>query len=378
MKIIISPDSFKGSLGAADVAEAIKVGILQADPTAECICIPIADGGEGTLEALVMPSEMVCAQVHDPMGEAISAAYGMCRGRAVIEMARAAGLTLIPEDQRDPMRASTCGVGEQILHAMDAGCRRFLLTVGGSGTNDSGSGLFCALGGKLYDREGNILPGGGESLCRVCKIDASALDPRLSECEFLIATDVQNPLTGALGATAVYGPQKGVTEEIQPILEAGMVRFGELLAQASGKNVAKVPGCGAGGGIAAPLLAFCRAEICSGIEAVLSSSGFDEALEGADLVITGEGRIDAQSAYGKAIGGVASHAKQKNIPVLAVGGCLGKEHEKVYQFGITQVATLEPYIPSTIPQEEKTAYSIANAKALLAAFGRDVSTYITK
>lgn len=372
MKIILSPDSFKGSLSARGVAEALERGIHKVIPDAECLIVPIADGGEGTLETLVEETEFHYATVRSTNGAPVLAAYGVKGKTAVIEMARAAGLTLVEPDKRDPLTASTFGVGELILHAMNEGCDHVLLTVGGSGTNDGGSGMFCALGGKLLDADGHEIPGCGGALSKIARVDASGLDPRLQNCRFTVASDVTNPLVGELGATRVYGPQKGVTPDIIDAVEAGMKNYARAIAAASGKNVAEIPGCGAGGGLITPLLAFCNVTVRSGIESVLEAADFDDLLMGADAVITGEGRVDAQSCYGKAISGVAAHAKAKSVPVYVASGGLGDGWEELLSHGIRQVFALMAEAEQ-IPKEERVAYCMQNADALLAVVGEKIA-----
>ena len=281
IKIVIAPDSFKGSISAADAANAIACGLragIGQNAELELVLLPIADGGEGTLDALVPPTDRIALRVMGTGGSTVTAEYGHIGGTAVIEMARAAGLTLVEEDKRSAMTATTKGVGEMILHALDQGYRDFLLTVGGSGTNDGGCGMISALGVTFYDESGRaFLPTGG-TLHRIAKIDTSALDKRLADCRFTIATDVKNPLLGAEGATFVYARQKGATEAELAAMESGMAHYASLLEACCGRPVATVPGCGAGGGISAPLLGLLQAELRSGIDAVLDAVAFDSRL----------------------------------------------------------------------------------------------------
>ncbi len=321
--ILVCPDSFKGSISAPDAASAIARGLVAARPEITPILLPVADGGEGTLDALCPPDARVSVAVHDPFGRPITAELGMLGGEtAVVEMAQAAGLTLIAEEERDPLRASTGGVGEMIAAALDRGCRRLLITVGGSGTNDGGCGMMAALGLRLLDAEGREVPPSGGALGQIAALDASGLDPRLADCAITVATDVTNPLCGDRGATAVYGPQKGADAEKLAILEAGMRRFGGLVDAAVGRAVSETPGCGAGGGLPLGLLAFTPARLCSGIDAVLDTLDFDARLPGALAVIGGEGRTDGQSACGKAIAGIARRAQKWEVPVWVLSGSL--------------------------------------------------------
>lgn len=322
--ILICPDSFKGSISAPDAAAALARGITAARPEVTPVLLPVADGGEGTLDAMCPPDARVNVAVHDSFGRPITAQLGLLGDdTAVVEMAQAAGLTLIAEAERDPLRASTAGVGEMIHAALDRGCRRLLITVGGSGTNDGGCGMMAALGLRLLDSEGREVPPSGGALGKIAAIDASGLDPRLAACAITVATDVTNPLCGDRGATAVYGPQKGADADKLAILEAGMRKFGGLVDAAAGRAVSEIPGCGAGGGLPLGLLAFTPARLCSGIDAVLDTLDFDTKLNGAVAVIGGEGRTDGQSACGKAIAGIARRAQKKDVPVYVLSGSLG-------------------------------------------------------
>lgn len=372
MKIILSPDSFKGSLSARGVGLALEKGIRRVIPDAECLILPIADGGEGTLETLVEESDLRYATVRSTGGAPVNAAYGVKGKTAVIEMARAAGLTLVDPDKLDPLGASTYGVGELILRALDEGCDHILLTVGGSGTNDGGSGMLCALGGRLFDADGGEIFGCGGALSKVARVDVSGLDPRLQNCRFTVASDVTNPLVGELGATRVYGPQKGVTPDMIDALESGMRSYARAVEAAARKAVAEIPGCGAGGGLITPLLAFCNVTVRSGIESVLEAADFDGQLIGADAVITGEGRVDAQSCYGKAISGVASHAAAKNVPVYVASGGLGEGWEELLRHGIKEVLALMAEAEQ-IPKAERVAYCMQNAEELLIIVGEKIA-----
>lgn len=373
MKFILSPDSMKGSISSADAAAALARGIRSVQPDAVCVCVPIADGGEGTLDALTLPAERVTVTVHGTDGRLVQAQYGVRGGLAVIEMARAAGLTLVPESERDVMKASTYGVGELMLDAARRGCRDILLTVGGSGTNDGGTGLFRALGGEIYDADGFLLPGGGASLEAAVSCSDAHLDPLIRLCRITAASDVTNPLLGETGATAVYGPQKGVTSALMPRLEAGMANWANILKAACGRDISSVPGSGAGGGVLCPLLAFCGASIRSGIDAVLDYAGFDALLRDADLCVTGEGRVDRQSCYGKAVGGVAARCRAQGVPVEAVAGCVGDGWEDVSRMGIRRVRTLAERVPASVPACERTAWSMSNAAELVEELGRDIA-----
>ena len=357
-KYVVCPDSFKGSVSADVAAEAIKKGILAYDTSAEVIKAPIADGGEGTLDALVPAKDRIKITVRSTDGTPIAAEYGHTGDVAIIEMARAAGLCLVDESHRDPERLSTYGVGQLVADALDRGYRRIMITVGGSGTNDGGSGLIEALGARFLDKNGNALSACGGALSQIDRIDASSIDERLKDTEFIFACDVDNPLVGERGATYVYGPQKGADREMLARLEAGLINYANKLLDSSGRDVRGIAGAGAGGGLPASLLAFGNARIESGIESVLSAIGFEDLLEECSLVITGEGKIDRQSAYGKAISGIASKTRKKGIPLLVLVGLKGEGADELLSLGITKISATADISPSV-------EYSMAHADTLL-------------
>ena len=326
--IVIAPDSFKGSVSAKDAAEAIARGIVSVLPDAGVRCFPVADGGEGTLEAITAPSDRYRLTVTGPEWKKVGAEWGSSGDCAVVEMAKAAGITYTGEDRR-AATATTFGVGELIRDALAHGFRKIMLTAGGSATNDGGCGMFSALGAVFRDREGNRFVPTGGTLGKVASVDLSGLDPALSECEITVAADITNPLLGKDGATYVYGPQKGATAEELAAMEAGMTVYARLLEKTCGRDVASVPGCGAAGGLPAPLIAFCGAKIMRGIDTVLGMTGFRAALEGASAVITGEGKIDRQSLYGKAVEGVARAASEAGVPVDVIAGTVGRDREEL-------------------------------------------------
>lgn len=358
IKILIAPDSFKGSISAEAAAAAIARGLSRRYADAELLSVPIADGGEGTLDALVPPANRYTVRVTGTGGAPVLASYGHIGDTAVIEMAGAAGLTLVEEAHRRVADATTYGVGELIKDALDRGFRDFLLTVGGSGTNDGGCGMLTALGARFCKADGTaFLPTGG-TLKEIAAIDTATLDLRLRACRFTLATDVKNPLLGPNGATYVYAKQKGCTDAELPALEAGMARYADVLRQACGKDVAVIPGCGAGGGISAPLLGFFDAELRSGIDAVLDAVQFDRLLAGADAVITGEGKIDRQSLFGKAISGVCNAAGRAGVPVYAMVGCIGDDKQTLLDMGLRDILAIGDIAPSP-------AYSMTHADELL-------------
>lgn len=323
MKLILAPDSFKGSLSSAEAAAAMARGIVRVMPNAELITIPMADGGEGTVSAIlsVAHGKERTVKVRGPMGEWTNAVYGILDdGSAILEMAQASGITLIPPNERNPMEASTFGTGELIRAALSHGCKKIGIGIGGSATNDGGMGMAEALGVRFYDTEGHILSGKGSSLDKIDKIDLSGLDARIQETEFTVMCDVRNPLCGPDGASAVFGPQKGASQEQIRILDAGLRNYAAKLEACTGVTVKNLPGAGAAGGLGAGLMVFCKAKLLAGCDAILDFCGFDRLLEDADLVITGEGRIDKSTGFGKVPHSVALRAAKQGVPVVAIGG----------------------------------------------------------
>jgi glycerate kinase len=341
MRIIVAPDSYKGSVSAVAVAQAMERGILRVFPEAEVCKVPIADGGEGTVEALVAATggKIFQAPVSDPLGQPISAHWGVLGdGRtAVIEMAAASGLPLVHRSRRDPRITCTHGTGQLIRAALDAGLRRIIIGIGGSATNDGGVGMARALGARFMDAEGSPLAEGGAALASLHHIDLSGLDPRLLETEITVACDVDNPLCGARGASAVFGPQKGASLDAVSELDAALGHFAALASTVTGRQVATLPGAGAAGGLGAGLMFFTQARLKPGVEIVLDAVGFAGLVEGASFVLTGEGRTDFQTAFGKAPVGVAKLAKQYAVPVFCLSGGLGEGADDVLAHGIDAV-----------------------------------------
>ncbi|MFD1414069.1 glycerate kinase family protein [Oceanobacillus jeddahense] len=338
-KIIIAPDSFKESMTAKQAAEAIARGfstVFQEEVNPEII--PMADGGEGTTQSLAdaLQGTIYYKTVTNSNGEPVQAAYAISgdNSTAIIEAAEASGLELIPPHQRNPLLATTYGTGELIQAALEHGITKIILGIGGSATNDGGAGMLEALGVQFYHRNGERLDQGGGHLIDLDHIDISNLDPRLENVEIVVACDVDNPLLGANGASAVYGPQKGATEDMVNQLDKALRNYHNVQERTTSKSVKDIPGSGAAGGLGAGLLAFLDAKLEPGVEIVLKETNFYERASGADLVITGEGKIDGQTIYGKTPVGVAKAAKQSNIPVIAVCGTLGQNYEKVYEHGI--------------------------------------------
>ena len=346
MKIVIAPDSFKGSLTALQVAEAIEVGLRRVFPDAAIEKVPMADGGEGTVQSLVdaTSGQILTAQVLDPLGNSINAQYGVLGDgvTAVIEMAAASGLTLVPLDKRDPRVTTTYGTGELIRAALAHGCRKLIIGIGGSATNDGGAGMAQALGAKLLTASGEQIKPGGGSLATLNSIDLSELDSRIAETETVVACDVNNPLTGKQGASHVYGPQKGATHEMIEVLDANLAHFDKTVQRDLSKSVGNVPGAGAAGGLGAGLMAFLDASLKSGIEIVTEATQLSKRFAGADLVITGEGQINFQTVFGKTPVGVAQVAKTHNIPVIAIAGSIADDSNGVYDAGIDAMIDIVP------------------------------------
>lgn len=338
MKIIIAVDSFKGSCTAREAAEYISRGIRRVYPEAELIPLPIADGGEGTVGAIAAATggRLISVDVSDPLGRPIRAQYAVLpSGEAVIETAAASGLTLVAANERDALRATTYGTGQLIRHALEHGARRLIIGLGGSATTDGGMGIGRALGIRFLDERGEELGEGGGELMRLARIDADALMPEARESEFILACDVKNPLHGAQGAAYVYAPQKGASPDEAAYLDRALENYGKILKEQLSRDIAMQEGAGAAGGLGCIFMAFMNAAIRPGIELVLDTIDFEEKLRGASLVITGEGRIDAQSAFGKVPCGVARRAKSAaGIPVIAIGGATSRGAEALYDCGV--------------------------------------------
>jgi glycerate kinase len=346
LRVVVAPDSFKGSLSAVEAAAAMARGVRAVFPSAEVVEVPIADGGEGTAAALVRATGGALREqtVAGPLGDPVRASWGLLGdGRtAVIELASGSGLLLVPAERRDPARASSQGTGELIRAALDAGVRRLVVAIGGSATNDGGTGALQALGARFLDAADQPLSPGGAALARLARIDLASLDARLAECELSVACDVDNPLTGPLGASAIFGPQKGATPAVVELLDLALERFATVARQATGRDVAGARGAGAAGGMGAGLLFFTPARLRRGVELVLEVVRFADQLQGADLVITGEGQTDAQTSMGKAPIGVAAAAKCAGVPVVCLSGGLGPGADAVLSQGIDALASASP------------------------------------
>ena len=353
MNIIVAPDSFKGSLTALQAADAIVQGIRDVAPEAEIVSIPLADGGEGTVESLVLATRgrFLTKKVAGPLGDPVEATFGVLGDdvTGVVEMAAAAGLGLIPREQRNPLLTTTYGVGELILAALSAGCTRLIVGLGGSATNDGGAGMAQALGARLVAAGGGELPRGGTALAHLDRIDLSGVDPRVGQVVISAASDVTNPLCGPKGAAAIYGPQKGATPEMVAQLDQALAHFAQVIERDLGVDVREMSGAGAAGGLGAGMIAFCGAQIRSGASLVLEILRFEDYLEAADLVMTGEGKIDRQIEFGKAISGVALLAEKHGVPLIAFTGSLEEEPEELARRGVQAVV---PIIPGPMPEQE--------------------------
>ncbi|GAA0323034.1 glycerate kinase [Oceanobacillus oncorhynchi subsp. oncorhynchi] len=362
MKIIVAPDSFKGSLSAVEAANAIDKGIKKAFPHAETVLIPVADGGEGTLETLVAATkgEVKHVIVTDPLGNKVEAGYGVLGDKktCVIEMAAASGLTLLSEEELSPLEATTYGTGQLIKQALDDGFTSFVVGLGGSATNDGGAGMLQALGLRILDTEGNEIGYGGAALDKIASIETDSFDSRIKDCQFLIASDVENPLIGFNGASHIFGPQKGATPEIIEQLDKNLAHFADQVAEVTGIRLHDMPGAGAAGGIGGAFQAFFPCELERGIDVVLEYSNINQFLTGTDLVITGEGRVDGQTASGKTPLGVAQTAQRQGVPTIILAGSAGDDTAVLHDFGVVSIHSI---INKPMTLEE----SMRNASVLL-------------
>ncbi|MFQ6817512.1 MAG: glycerate kinase [Blautia sp.] len=361
MKFLLASDSYKGSLSTLQVAEQIKKGVMKVFPDAEFICVPVADGGEGTVDTMVsnLGGEYRTVEVTAPDGRRIKAQYGLLKNKkVVIEMAAASGLPIVPKENRNVMTATTYGTGEMIRAALSEDCDQIYIGIGGSATNDGGVGMAQALGYSFRDINGCEVGFGGGELKKIVTIDASNVDKRLKDKQIVVMSDVTNPLCGKTGASAIYGPQKGATPDQVKELDEGLKHFARLVKEQMGLDLLDMPGAGAAGGLGAGLVAFTGAKIKSGIETVLEVAGFKEKLDWADIVITGEGKIDSQSVLGKVISGISEMAKEKDVPVIAVSGAIDYGAEVIYEKG---VSTMEAAVCKTMLLDE----AVKNADILV-------------
>ena len=341
MKIVIAPDSYKESLSASEVAQAIEKGFREIFPDAQYVSVPVADGGEGTVEAMIAATQGTeqHVSVTGPLGEKVNACWGISGdgATAIIEMAAASGLALVPPAKRNPLVTTSCGTGELILDALDKGARNIIIGIGGSSTNDGGAGMVQALGAKLCDANGKEIGYGGGSLMALNSIDVSGLDPRLKECTIRVACDVTNPLIGETGASRIFGPQKGADEATIVELDRNLSHYADVIKKSLQIDVKNVPGSGAAGGMGAALMAFLGAELRSGIEIVTQALNLEEHIHDCTWVLTGEGRLDSQSIHGKVPVGVANVAKKYHKPVIGIAGSLTRDVGIVHQYGIDAV-----------------------------------------
>lgn len=373
--IVLAPDSFKESLTAAQVCVAMQAGLSVAYPRARFVQVPMADGGEGTVQSLVDATggTLHSAQVSGPLGDPVQAQYGVLGDgvTGVIEMSAASGLELVRPGQRDPTTSTSFGTGELVRTCLDRRLRRLVVGLGGSATNDAGAGMAQALGVRLLDVDGAPLACGGAALADLARVDTTGLDPRLADLEIEVACDVTNPLTGPNGASLVYGPQKGASPEQARQLDAALAIFADALRTQLGRDVADIPGAGAAGGLGAGLLAFTRARLASGIDIVVRQTRLADQVAGADLVITGEGRIDAQTRYGKTPFGVAQVARAAGVPVVAVAGCVGEgvdDLDDVFDAVLPvlgRVASLEESLAEAAENVERTCRNLGGLLRLV-------------
>lgn len=370
MKFVLAPDSFKESMTAKEAAEAMERGIKKAIPTAECIKVPMADGGEGTVQSLVdaTDGEIIEIEVTGPACNKVKAVYGILGDgkTAVIEMASASGIHLVKKEKRNPLYTTTYGTGELIKSALNRGVKNILIGIGGSATNDGGAGMLEALGAKFYDKYGDELAFGGAALEKLEKIDLSNFDARVKDVKIEVACDVNNPLTGENGASYIFGPQKGATPEMVKQLDKALKNYARVIREQLGCDVENVPGSGAAGGLGAGLMAFLNADLRKGVELVIKYTKLDEKVKGADYVFTGEGSVDSQTVFGKTPFGVSTVAKKYNIPTIAFAGRIGDGVEELYKHGINSiigilqgVTNLDEALKSGKENIEKTCENIA-------------------
>lgn len=338
MKVVVAVDSFKGSLSSMEAGYAVREGVFRAHRDAEVIVRPLADGGEGTTDALIegMGGERIYVTVTGPLGNPVNACYGYLKetNTAIIEIAAAAGIVLVQENEKNPLTATSYGAGEMIKDAIERGCRNFIIGLGGSATNDGGIGMLKALGYSFWDKNSHEAGQGAQALAKISEIRTDTVYSKLAECHFQVACDVTNPLCGENGATYIYGPQKGVTEEMKAPLDNDMSHFAKVTAKALGNDFSETPGAGAAGGLGFAFLSYLNATLTPGIELILNAISLEEALKSADIVVTGEGRLDYQTAMGKAPVGVAQLAKKYNAKVLAFAGGVTKDARACNDAGI--------------------------------------------
>jgi len=362
MKVLVAPDSYKGSLSSKQVCQAIEEGLLKAcEGTFEVVKVPIADGGEGTVDAFLsaLGGELIELTVTGPLGKPVHSFYGILPdGTAVIEMAAASGLSLVPTHQRNPLVTTTYGTGQLIINALDRGCSRFIVGIGGSATNDAGAGMLQALGIKFLDNAGKEVPWGGGNLDKVATIELKGMDPRLKNAQFIVACDVDNPLCGENGASAVYGPQKGATPDMVKLLDRNLSHFADVVANVLGEDHRNDPGAGAAGGLGFAFKAFLDAQMRPGIDVVMEATHMDTLAAQSDIIITGEGRTDYQTAqFGKAPSGVAKLGKRVGKPVLLISGALGEGYQELFNQGVIAAFSIANG-PLSLQEAMENAYNL--------------------
>ncbi len=371
MKIVIAPDSFKESLTALQVARAIQEGFQHVFPDADYLQIPLADGGEGTVQAVIdaMGGKLVSLQVMGPLGKPVWASYGLCQATAVIEMAEASGLHLLAQEERNPLLTTTYGTGELIQDALNRGVKHVILGIGGSATHDGGAGMAQALGWEFFDKQGRRFPKGmgGGALMDLHKIDDSQKHDAMAQCQFEVACDVSNPLCGPKGAAAIFATQKGASAEVIPILDQALNHYADVLVQHGFSDLRQQSGAGAAGGLGFGAAIFLNAQLQSGFEVISRCLQLEEKIKGADLVLTGEGCIDGQTIYGKTPIGVAKLAQKQGIPTIAVAGVLGKDYQLVRQHGIHATFSITPRLMSLDQALQETYINLVNVATNIAS-----------
>lgn len=369
-KIVIASDSFKGSVSSRQVADSSELAIKALMPDCEVIRTSIADGGEGTMESLCesLHAETVSITASDPLGRPVEVKYAVKGSTAIIEMSQASGLPLLKKNERNPMKTSTFGTGEMILDALNRGITTFLVGIGGSATNDGGTGMLSALGARFLDKDGNALEGTGENLIRIQEIDLGGLDSRLKEADITVACDVDTPFCGKDGAAYVFAPQKGAAKDQVELLDKGLEHFAEVILNTTGNDIQSIPGSGAAGGLGGAFKGILSASLTKGIDMVLDVTGFNKSIEDADLIITGEGKIDFQTAKGKTASGVLQRAKAKGIPVVALAGIV-QDCKEVQDLGFEAILEISKDLPTEIAMKPEVA--MANIQKAVSSFLKD-------
>ncbi len=374
MKILVSTDSFKDSLSSVRVCIALKKGILKGCPEAHVELLPMADGGEGTVDALVKATggEYRTIEVHDPLMRSVNATYGLLQDKsAVIEMAKASGIELLGNNERNPWKTTTYGVGELIKDALDQQCEKIIIGIGGSATNDGGAGMAMALGAKLLDKKNERIKLGGGNLCELQKIDVSDMDPRLKKVDISVACDVKNPLVGKKGASMVYGFQKGADNEMAKKLDANLHHLSIKWKEFMGIDIKDMEGAGAAGGLGAGLVAFLGAKLTPGFDLIRQFTGLEDRVKDADYIITGEGKIDEQTQYGKVPSGVAKLTSKYNKPLIAVAGTLGQGYSELYKQGFHLILSI-------VDKPMELQEALDNSEILIENTGETLGHFINK